>query len=121
MDKQTTLAFILMGVILVVWLYFNSPEPQPQVPNQTDTTLVKNSIDSAKDNNKLSTAAPVKAVKDEPAKSDKVDESPSMFSKTENEGQIITIETDLVKLEMTSKGGKIRKYYLKNYGTVTSI
>ena len=117
MDKQTTLAFVLMGVILVVWLYFNSPEPQPQVPNQTDTTLVKNSIDSAKDNNKLSTAAPVKAVKDEPAKSDKVDESPSMFSKTENEGQIITIETDLVKLEMTSKGGKIRKYYLKNYGT----
>ena len=117
MDKQTTLAFVLMGAILVVWLYFNSPEPQPQVPSQTDTTLVKNSLDSAKDDNETSTVAPVKAAQNESDKSNIADEPPNIFSKTDNLGQIITIETDLVKLEMTSKGGKIRKYYLKNYGT----
>lgn len=117
MDKQTTLAFILMGIILVVWLYFNSPEPQPQLPNQTDTTLEKNKTDSAKDISETSTTVPVIDVQDKSVKSDIADEPQNVFSQTENEGQIITIETDLVKLEMTSKGGKIRKYYLKNYGT----
>ena len=40
MDKQTTAAFILIGVILVFWLYLNSPEPQPIPPKSQDTTQV---------------------------------------------------------------------------------
>ncbi len=107
MDKQTTLAFILMGVILVVWLYFNSPEPQPQVANQPDTTLVKTKTDEAKETNEISTKAPVKTAQEESVKIDDANELPTLFGQTEKEGQIITIETDLVKLEMTSKGGKI--------------
>lgn len=106
-----------MGVILVVWLYFNSPEPLPQVPNQTDTTLVKTNRDTAKELKEESAAASVKTTQEESAKISDSDESQTVFSQTDKEGQIITIETDLVKLEMTSKGGKIRKYYLKKYGT----
>ena len=41
MDKQTTAAFILIGIILVVWLYINSPEPQPPAQNIADTTSVE--------------------------------------------------------------------------------
>jgi len=41
MDKQSTLAFVLMGLVLVVWLYLNSPEPQPQNISKTDSTLVQ--------------------------------------------------------------------------------
>ncbi len=117
MDKQTTLAFILMGVILVVWLYFNSPEPQPQVVNQPDTTLVKTKTGEAKETNEGSTKAPLKTAQEESVKIDDANDLPTLFSQTDKEGQIITIETDLVKLEMTSKGGKIRKYYLKEYNT----
>jgi len=36
MDKQTTLAFVMIGIILVAWLYFNAPEPQPQQPKTSD-------------------------------------------------------------------------------------
>ena len=41
MDKNTTIAFILIGTILVVWLYINSPEPpvNPQTTKQ-DKSLV---------------------------------------------------------------------------------
>ena len=117
MDKQTTLAFILMGIILVVWLYFNSPEPQPQIPNTADTTLDKSRTNSVTDIDEKTAETPAISIKDQKTENDIVDESPTIFSPTNNEGEIITIETDLVKLEMTSKGGKVRKYYLKEYGT----
>ncbi|HOI29073.1 MAG TPA: membrane protein insertase YidC [Melioribacteraceae bacterium] len=105
MDKRTTSAFILIGIILVVWLYINSPTPPPQQPKQTDSTLVK------KDTVKEKTVKEV-----EPLKTEATETAP--FGEVETRAEkIITIETDLVKIEMTTKGARIRKYYLKNYGT----
>ena len=41
MDRNTTIAFILIGGILVLWLYFNSPTPPPpQKGGKADTTQV---------------------------------------------------------------------------------
>lgn len=43
MDKQTTIAFILIGAILVLWLYISSPDPKQQ-PKETDkTTAIQDS------------------------------------------------------------------------------
>lgn len=117
MDKQTTMAFILMGIILVVWLYFNSPEPQPQLPNTADTTAINQSTEPAKDTITETGMVDQAVTADEPQSQEVADQSNNVFAKTDKEGQIITIETDLTKLEMTSKGGKIRKIYLKNYAT----
>lgn len=114
MDKQSTLAFVLMGVVLVVWLYFNTPEPQPQVASTADTTLVKNEKPSEVSN------TPTKSTNESiTKKSTDIDNSAegTLFKPTIEKAKIITIENDLVKLEMTSKGGKIRKYYLKEYET----
>jgi hypothetical protein len=42
MDRRTVLAFILIGAILIVWLYLNSPKPPTGLPgNKNDTTLVR--------------------------------------------------------------------------------
>lgn len=120
MDKQSTLAFVMMGIVLVAWLYLNSPEPQPQVANQSDTTLF------------AKRTSPGQIADDETTSLNKTDKNLAasineksadattdggMFASTNQEEKIITIETDLVKLELTSKGGKIRKYYLKKYQT----
>lgn len=105
MDKNTTLAFILIGLILVVWLYFNSPTPPPQQPAITDSTLVKKDSVSEK-------PFPEAAKKE----TEQIESSPFGDVQREDE-EIVTIETDLVKLEMTTKGARIRKYYLKEYGT----
>ena len=47
MDKQTTLAFVLIGVVLVVWLYMTAPEPVVEDLKQPDpTTILKDTIKS---------------------------------------------------------------------------
>jgi YidC/Oxa1 family membrane protein insertase len=105
MDKNTTLAFILIGLILVVWLYFNSPTPPPQQPKTTDSTLVKKDTVAEK---------PIPEIAKKEI--EQIESSPFGDIQPQEE-EIVTIETDLVKLEMTSKGARIRKYYLKKYGT----
>jgi len=106
MDKQTTAAFILIGIILVVWLYINAPEPQQIPQNTNDSTLVEKDYQ-----------IPSEKEKTEPGNLQQaVNSSDSLFSSNKEE-KVITIETDLVKLELTSKGGRIKKYYLKEFET----
>ncbi|MEW6194141.1 MAG: membrane protein insertase YidC [Bacteroidota bacterium] len=103
MDKQTTSAFILIGIILVVWLYFNSPTPQPTQQKKTDSTQVQKET-------------PVKEKVETKPAVEPTEES-AAFGNIEQPEKIVTIETELAKIEITSKGGRIRKYFLKNYGT----
>ncbi|MBM4171461.1 MAG: membrane protein insertase YidC [Ignavibacteria bacterium] len=108
MDKQTTAAFILIGVILVVWLYFNSPTPPPPQKKQADTTQV------FQDTLTKDVQTPAAAQKEQ--EEIKKEETPfgNMPSRQE---EIVTIDTDLTRIELTSKGARIRKYYLKEFGT----
>ena len=48
MDKQSTAAFVLIGIILVVWLYFNSPTPPPPAPTQDSTLVQKDTLKEKK-------------------------------------------------------------------------
>jgi len=106
MDKQSTIAFILIGLILVVWLYFNSPTPEPPKPGKPDSTLVKKDTAPQK---------PAVEKKAEEKKSEEKETTP--FGVSDKQENIITIETDLAKIELTSKGAKIRRYFLKEYKT----
>lgn len=108
MEKQQTFAFILIGIILVVWLYFNSPQPPVQTPDTQDTTIVHES------------AAETTVVKNDPvpepdnfsAVSDSV--TPGQSFKKE---EIITVETDLVRAEFTTKGARLHRFFLKEHST----
>ncbi len=108
MDKQTTLAFVLIGLILITWLYFNSPEPKPAPTKTTDSTIVEN-----KKQTEPTTQAETKKVE---SKVDTLQETGPFIASKSGE-RIITIETDLAKFEITSKGARIKKYYLKKYNT----
>jgi len=118
MDKNTTIAFVLIGVILVVWLYINAPEPKPVTAGAgQDTTLVHNDT-SKKSQKKIAQ----KVVKQTPPVKEKIKDKVSTeqageFVSTNKPEKIITIENDKVLLEMTSKGARIKKYYLKKYKT----
>lgn len=105
MDKQTTLAFVLIGIILVLWLYLNAPEPQPQTEQPQTTQQVDTSSSSA---------VPEQTVPDvtEEAKIDS-----SLITAEDFEEQVITIDSDVFRAEMTNDGGRIRKFYLKEYET----
>ncbi len=120
MDKQSTIAFVLIGLILTVWLYFNSPQQVPQ-PQKDKKELVSDSSqaqDSAKVNaEKSDETKKVAAAKTEakPEKKNANDEIPYFLKK--NPERIITVETDLTRMEFSTYGGNIEKVFLKKYFT----
>lgn len=111
MDKNTTIAFILIGAILVVWLFMNTPEQTEQKESTKDTTtVVEKQPDTQtkieEEEKKLTSSV------SEP----KEETNLGMFSSQEIEaGRIITIETDLAIYEMSTKGGNFHKVFLKNF------
>ncbi|MBZ0179385.1 MAG: membrane protein insertase YidC [Melioribacteraceae bacterium] len=106
MDRNTTVAFVLIGLILVVWLYINSPEPQPQTPKSaSDTTLVQDDVPSA--------AVDTQSAKIKEEVPPAIDSL--LISDSDKEERIITVENDDVVLELTTKGARIKKYFLKEY------
>jgi len=111
LDRNTVIAFILIGAILVVWLFINSPEKTEQTKPNKDTTTVVEKPPIEKPNiieeEKKLTSSP----------SDQKDGKVlGMFSSQETDsGRIITIETDLAIYELSTKGGNFHKVFLKKF------
>jgi YidC/Oxa1 family membrane protein insertase len=106
MDRNTTLAFILIGAILILWFYLNSPPP-PQAPQKiTDTTETK--TDSIAD---------ISADKDSLTELSTEEDSLKYgrFFSSGGEDRIIVIENDLVLIEFSTRGANIHKFFLKNF------
>jgi YidC/Oxa1 family membrane protein insertase len=112
MDKQTTIAFVFIGAILILWLYLNTPEPPKQIKKDQDTTqvtkekVIKEKLPEKKE--------PVESV---PMAEKDTSSLGKIFKKTPSAGKIITIENDLFKLELNSIGARIRRCFLKKYHT----
>jgi YidC/Oxa1 family membrane protein insertase len=108
MDKQTTLGFILIGLVLIVWMWVQTPSPSARPPQQPphDTTRV---------------AAPSAATPQEHAGSSvppqASGDSLGKFFGTFQSGEerVLIIKTDLYTAEISSKGGVIRKWELAKY------
>lgn len=111
MDKNTTIAFVLIGIILVIWLFMNTPEQKKEPKNNQDTTTVveKKAEDSLKIKKEVK--------KPEIVTTEKKEENEfGIFSNSViDSGRIITIETDLAIYEMSTKGGNFHKVYLKKF------
>ena len=111
MDRQATIGFILIGLILMVWLYWTAPQtPPPGKKSGKDSLLVIDSLakqkaklkDSVKHKDSVA-KAPVAATTQNPFTSDSLGE------------KRFTVENDLVIMEFSTKGGTLRKIYLKHY------
>jgi YidC/Oxa1 family membrane protein insertase len=118
MDKQTTIAFVLIGAVLILWLYLSSPKQPEQTgkPDTTsinyDTTKIKSVTEGGKEKNKNQGTESISRIN--PGKSDSTSYG-KYFPPPSGKEQIITVENDLVQLELSSQGGDIKKYFLKNY------
>jgi len=114
MDRQTTLAFVIIGLIFIIWLYFNTPEPVKQTPQKQDTSVVQkeNKITPPVVNTET---APVQMEVSDSIKYGK------FFSHTKEPERIITFENDKFLLEFSTSGGDLRKAYLKNFNNWYSI
>jgi YidC/Oxa1 family membrane protein insertase len=109
MDRQTVLAFVLIGLILIIWLSLNSPRPTQNQPERVrDTTLI-----NRKPIQKPTIVKPEEKIPEE--KEIEVSNLGRYFSLSEEKEKIITIENELVVVEISTMGANIRKYFLKEF------
>lgn len=112
MDKQTTLAFILIGAILLIWLYISAPDPGQLPPTgiTEDTTSVvdREPIDAP-------TTKDIKT-EDTTLSANDVDIIPgTLFSGEEKPEEIIVVENDVAIYEFSTIGGTFKKVFLKEF------
>jgi len=111
LDRNTTIAFILIGAILVVWLFINTPEQTEQTRKEQDTTTVveKEEPKSPETFQEEKTTSNLKG-------EEKVEGTQGIFSIAEmDSGRIITIETELAIYELSTRGGNFHKVFLKKF------
>jgi YidC/Oxa1 family membrane protein insertase len=109
MDKQSTIGFVLIGLVLIGWMWLQAPPPQHAAP-KIDTTRA---------------AAPVPH---DIAKREEAESLPPVAHKAKGDGtgrffagretgeeRVTTIVTDLYTAELSSKGGLLRKWTLHNF------
>ncbi|HSD62826.1 MAG TPA: membrane protein insertase YidC [Ignavibacteriaceae bacterium] len=112
MDRNTTIAFILIGAILVLWFYMNSPTPEKmEKGKQVDTTMVQ------KDTSLQKQKADTSRIKKSANKETAIDstEYGKYFTTSKEKEQLITVENDLSVLVLSTKGANIQKYFLKKF------
>lgn len=115
MDRNTIIAFVLIGAILVVWLYLNTPEKTETQPTKTDSTEVLKT-------DSLFTSTDSKEIVEDPEKTtlleqpqDSVQQLGIFTEFITDTGRIITVETRLAIYELSTLGANFHKVYLKKY------
>ena len=107
MDRQATIGFVLIFLVLLAWMWLNAPNPAKQAEARKTAQV----HDSTK-----AVPAPVPAVTPDAA-AGPGPASKFFVSRLAGEERIITVETDDYRAELTSRGGLIRSWQLKKYKT----
>ena len=109
MDKNTIIGFILIGLVLMIWLWISAPPPQPtKLSPDSTTTIQKKSQQDAEISIKTSD---VKKMLTE-------DSLGRYFSHLAvGTEKVFVIETKDYRAEISSVGGSVLKWELKHYQT----
>lgn len=118
MDRNTIIGFVLIGIILMGWLYFqNQNTPPKQDEKKTEQQQPKDTV-------KKTEQTPVDTVKkqsvqDTTQKNVPVSEkNGALFGRFETgEDKVIIVETDKYYAEFSTKGGALIKYEVKGFKT----
>ncbi|HSL87994.1 MAG TPA: membrane protein insertase YidC [Ignavibacteriaceae bacterium] len=108
MDKQTTLAFILIGAILLIWLYITAPDPSqapPQQQTQDTTDVAKEQEEKIVDDSSL--------IEQDESIFQEADQS--LFAVKDKPEEIVRIENDVAVFEFSTIGGNFNRVFLKQF------
>lgn len=108
MDRQAILGYILIFVLLVAWLWLNSPRPDQQEVSKPEVHTQAQPHDSVKQKEQ-----------EQPREKAAMVEPLGKFFAGRGTGseKVVTIETDLYTAEITTRGGLVKKWELKKYST----
>lgn len=130
MDKKSLLGFILIGVVLMIWLYWNSTTQQQIIQQNkskiSDSLKVLEKTQNSNTGIKSAdtTKAPLNTAVADSLKNDSLNfKFGNTFSAKAIENperpaeKIILLENDKVQMEFSNYGGGLKKYTIKNYQT----
>src|SRR5689334_807665 len=111
MDRNTILGFLLIGLVLMVWMYFNAPPPPP--PGQA----AKDSIAAAA--KRLPAAETPQAPPAAAKRSGEPSDTLGKYFAAADKGseKRFYIETDDYRAEITTMGGSVRSWVEKKFKT----
>jgi len=109
MDRSTIIGFVLIGLVLMVWMWMSAPPP-PKTPSGADTTTIQH--------HKADSSA---AAIPPPTRSKDVGLSDTLgkyFSHLPTiQPGVITIETPLYRAKLSTTGASLRSWIVKNFQT----
>ena len=126
MDRNSIIGFVLIGVILIGWLYFQNKNTPPVNKDEKKTEQVNQ--DSLKKVQEVEQKKQQQVVQDTVKKNVTGDTSKvtqpvsekygALFGKFEKgEDKVIIVETDKYHAEFSTKGGSLIKYEVKGFNT----
>ncbi|HTY35953.1 MAG TPA: membrane protein insertase YidC [Bacteroidota bacterium] len=108
MDRQSILGYVLIFILLVAWMWMNSPK-QSQQPQQKAVPTQSARQDTIRQ---------VDTVRVQPKENTQADPFGKYFSGREKgTDRVLTIETDLYIADISLKGGLIKRWELKKFKT----
>lgn len=111
MDRNTTIAFVLIGAILIIWLFINTPEQTKETKTSTDTTSVVTGKEVEKSKEDINKENEKNLIKEQSEET-----SLGVFdTESTDSGRIVTVETDLAIYELSTRGGNFHKVFLKKF------
>ncbi|HMR39184.1 MAG TPA: membrane protein insertase YidC [Ignavibacteria bacterium] len=129
MDKRSVLGFVLIGIVLMIWLYWNSSNQQKAVQNiqqKNDSVNITKKGDDFNDpvlNDTVSEKTETKEIADSLRNDSLVLKYGSIFgnkaigARDIPPEKVIIIDNEKVQLEFSNYGGGLKKYTIKNYQT----
>jgi YidC/Oxa1 family membrane protein insertase len=119
MDRNTTLAFILIGAILIIWLYINSPDPETiREPERDTVTTIQDTIEQKELPADRTIEKETEVVQ---AEGKDLPDFGIYFDPPAGDGRIITIETDFAIYELSTLGANFKKVFLKKFNNWYSL
>ena len=120
MDRNSTIGFLLIGLTLIVFWFFTKPKQDSQntqnqaKTEQTQTTANKDTFKKAVT---ADTVSSVKTKNDSIRKNDSVNYPAAFAGFLKGKEEFVSMENDLVKVKISTKGGRISYAELKKYKT----
>ncbi len=130
MDRNSVIGLVLIGLILIGFSFWNAPSKEQieaMKHSQDSLALVQKQAEARKkevaasiaqrNDSIASTVADSSASPDSILKARKFDELGAFASGAEGSEEVITLENELIKVALSSKGGKVKSVELKKYKT----
>lgn len=108
MDRNTTIGFVLIGLVLMLWMWMNAPQQSSKLTVRQDSISTVASIpDSARAKRLFTETKQITA------------DTLGKFFKDHNTGveRNIVIDGEMYRAQLSSKGGIITSWELKNFKT----